>query len=61
MPDFLCPSDDYKEMIDYVQPQGEYAKIDTSGTIRDMAILAGKNDAKKDALVENINPSLSNN
>jgi hypothetical protein len=54
MPDFLCPSHDYKEMIDYVQPQGEYAKIDTSGIMRDIEIFAGKNDAEKDALVENI-------
>ena len=37
-----------------VEPQGEYAKIDTSGTIRDMTILAKGSDAEKDALVKKI-------
>jgi hypothetical protein len=37
-----------------VKPQGEYAKIDTSGIIRDMTILAKGSDAEKDALVKKI-------
>ncbi|HKB57140.1 MAG TPA: hypothetical protein VKC51_06080 [Lacunisphaera sp.] len=35
-----------------VKPQGEYAKIDTSATIRDMTILAKGSDSEKDALVK---------
>ena len=38
-----------------VKPQSEYAKIDTSGTIRDMTILAKGSDSEKDALVKKIN------
>ena len=37
-----------------VQPTGEYAKIDTSGSLRDLRILAGKDTAAKDTLVQKI-------
>ena len=37
-----------------VTPQGEHAKIDASIIVRDMSVLAKRNEAEKDALVKKI-------